>query len=92
MPVDVVDASIVVSLRTVPVVVIVELLFVNVNVDSTAILVTVEVTRVVSNVVRGTVMVWVVVDVGEVGLADCPDVFVGTNVDAVTLGILVAKG
>ena len=92
MPVDVVDASIVVSLRTVPGVVIVEPLLVNIDVDSTAILVIVEVTTVVSNVVRGTVMVWVVVDVGEVGLADCPDVFVGTNVDAVTLGILVAKG
>lgn len=33
-----------------------------------------------------------VVDDGDVELADCPDVFMGTNVEAVTLGILVGKG
>ena len=92
VPVDVVEPEIVVSLSTVPVVVIVELLLVNVKVDSTGTLVRVDVTSVVSNVVRGTVMVWVVVEDGDVELGDCPDVFVGTSVDAVTLGILVAKG
>lgn len=30
--------------------------------------------------------------VGDVELGVCPDVFVGTNVEELTLGILVAKG
>ena len=37
-------------------------------------------------------MVSVVADEGGVGLGDSPDVFVGTSVEAVTLGTLVAKG
>ncbi len=71
---------------------IVELLLVNVKVDSTGTSVTVDETSVVSNVVRGTVRVWVVVEDGDVELGVCPDVFVGTKVDTVALGILVAKG
>lgn len=57
MPVDVVDAAMVVCVRTVPVVVSTEPLLVIVNVDSTGILVTVEVTMMVSKVVNGTVIV-----------------------------------
>jgi hypothetical protein len=92
VPVDVVDAAIVVSVRTVPVVVATEPPLVIVNVDSTGILVTVEVTTMVSKVVKGTVIVWVDVVVGDVELGVCPDVFVGTNVEELTLGMLVAKG
>jgi hypothetical protein len=57
VPVDVVDALMVVWLRTVPVVVVREPLLVTVSVDSTGTSVTVEVTSVVSNVVNGTVIV-----------------------------------
>lgn len=31
-------------------------------------------------------------DVGDVELGACPDVFVGTSVEELTLGMLVAKG
>lgn len=57
VPVDVVDATMVVSVRTVPVVVATEPPLDIVNVDSTGILVTVEVTTMVSKVVNGTVIV-----------------------------------